>query len=92
MKYYKNNILREFVNLKNMTRISIYLIICNLLFFSKITLAKSVLDVISKNKDLTTFNSYLEKTGLDRVLEKNFLGTGQFLLQVTRLLRKHPSC
>ena len=70
MKHYKNNILRGFVNLKNMTRISIYLIICNLLFFSKITLSKSVLDVISNNKDLTTFNSYIEKTGLDRVLEK----------------------
>ena len=53
-----------------MIRKSIYLIICNLLFFSKITSAKSVLDVISNNKDLTTFNLYLEKTGLDRVLEK----------------------
>ena len=70
MKHHKNNILRGFVNLKNMSRICIYLIICNLLFFSKITLSKNVLDVISKNKDLTTFNSYLEKTGLDRVLEK----------------------
>ena len=53
-----------------MFRKSIYLIICNLLFFSKITSAKSVLDVISNNKDLTTFNLYIEKTGLDRVLEK----------------------
>ena len=70
MKHYKNNILRGFVNLKNITRISIFLITCNLLFFSKITLSKSVLDVISSNKDLTTFNSYIEKTGLDRVLEK----------------------
>ena len=70
MKHYKDNILKGFFNLKNMTRISIYLIICNLLFFSNITLSKSVLDVISKNKDLTTFNSYIEKTGLDRVLEK----------------------
>ena len=70
MKHHKNNILKGFVNLKNMTRISIYLIICTLPFFSNITLSKSVLDVISNNKDLTTFNSYLEKTGLDRVLEK----------------------
>ena len=53
-----------------MIRKTIYLIICNLLFFSKITSAKNVLDVISNNKDLTTFNLYLEKTGLDRVLEK----------------------
>ena len=53
-----------------MIRLSIYLIICNLLFCSKITLSKNVLDVISNNKDLSTFNSYLEKTGLDRVLEK----------------------
>ena len=70
MKHAKNNILKGLVNLKNMTRISTYLIICNLLFFSKITLSKSVLDVISSNKDLTTFNTYIEKTGLDRVLEK----------------------
>ena len=53
-----------------MFRISIYLIICNLLFFSKTTSSKNVLDVISNNQDLTTFNLYLEKTGLDRVLEK----------------------
>ena len=70
MKHAKNNILKGLVNLKNMTSISTYLIICNLLFFSDITLSKSVLDVISNNKDLTTFNSYIEKTGLDRVLEK----------------------
>ena len=33
-------------------------------------MAKNVLDVIASNEDLTTFNLYLEKTGLDRVLEK----------------------
>ena len=53
-----------------MIRIGLYLIICNLLFLSKTSSSKNVLDVISNNKDLTTFNSYLEKTGLDRVLEK----------------------
>ena len=47
-----------------------FLIIFNLLFFSKITSSKSVLDVISNNQDLTIFNSYLKETGLDRVLEK----------------------
>ena len=32
--------------------------------------SKSVLDVISENKDLSIFHSYLQKTGLDRVLAK----------------------
>ena len=40
MKDYKNNILKGFVSLKNMTRISIYLITCNLLFFSNILAQK----------------------------------------------------
>jgi uncharacterized surface protein with fasciclin (FAS1) repeats len=53
-----------------MVRISIYFIICNFLLFFDTSWSKNVLDVISNNKDLTTFNSYLEKTGLDRVLEK----------------------
>ena len=53
-----------------MIRISILFVICSLLFFSKNSLSQNVLDVISNNKDLTTFNLYLEKTGLDRVLEK----------------------
>ena len=70
MKYYKKNRPIIFNNLKNMTRISSCIIFFYLLFFSTITLSKNVLDVISNNKDLTTFNSYLEKTGLDRVLEK----------------------
>ena len=70
MKYYKKNRPIIFNNLKNMTMISSCIIFFYLLFFSTITLSKNVLDVISNNKDLTTFNSYLEKTGLDRVLEK----------------------
>ena len=53
-----------------MIKISAYLIIFNLLFLIKSASSKNVLDVISNNKDLTTFNSYLEKTGLDRILEK----------------------
>ena len=53
-----------------MIRVSILFVICSLLFFSKNSLSQNVLDVISNNKDLTTFNLYLEKTGLDRVLEK----------------------
>ena len=53
-----------------MIRISILFVICSLLFFSKNSLSQNVLDVIYNNKDLTTFNLYLEKTGLDRVLEK----------------------
>ena len=32
--------------------------------------SKSVLDVISENKDLSIFHSYLQKTGLDRILAK----------------------
>ena len=70
MKYYKKNRPIIFNNLKNMTRTSSCIIFFYLLFFSTITFSKNVLDVISNNKDLTTFNSYLEKTGLDRVLEK----------------------
>ena len=70
MKYYKNNISTIFNNFKNMTRISSCIIFFHLIFSSTITLSKNVLDVISNNKDLSTFNSYLEKTGLDRVLEK----------------------
>ncbi len=41
-----------------------------LLLFSSNSYSKSVLDVISENKDLSIFHSYLQKTGLDRVLAK----------------------
>ena len=60
-----------------MIRISILFVICSLLFF-KNSLSQNVLDVISNNKDLTTFNLYLEKTGLDRVLEKTSLELDNF--------------
>ena len=54
--------------------------------FSSNSYSKSVLDVISENKDLSIFHSYLQKTGLDRVLAKNSLGIGLFLHQVIKLL------
>ena len=46
-----------------------FLIVIVCVFSSKLS-AKTVLDVISENKDLTIFYSYLEKTDLKRVLEK----------------------
>ncbi len=59
------------------------------LFLADKSYSKSVLDVVSENKDLSIFYSYLQKTGLDRVLKKSFLGIGQFLRLVTRLLIAH---
>ena len=46
-----------------------FLIVFACVFSSKLS-AKTVLDVISENEDLTIFYSYLEKTDLKRVLEK----------------------
>ena len=57
-----------------------------LLLFSSNSYSKSVLDVISENKDLSIFHSYLQKTGLDRVLAKKLPGIGLFLHQVIKLL------
>lgn len=45
-------------------------LIINLLLFTSSLKAKTVLDVISENKDLTIFYSYLKDNGLDRVLKK----------------------
>ncbi len=44
--------------------------ICLTIFFTNKSYSKSVLDVVSENKDLSIFYSYLQKTGLDRVLKK----------------------
>ena len=44
--------------------------ICLTIFFTNKSYSKSVLDVVSENKDLSIFYSYLQKTGLDRVLNK----------------------
>ena len=44
--------------------------LCLTVFFTNKSYSKSVLDVVSENKDLSIFYSYLQKTGLDRVLKK----------------------
>ena len=44
--------------------------ICLTIFFTNKSYSKSVLDVVSENKELSIFYSYLQKTGLDRVLKK----------------------
>ena len=44
--------------------------LCLTIFFTNKSYSKSVLDVVSENKDLSIFHSYLQKTGLDRVLKK----------------------
>ena len=46
-----------------------FFIIGILVFFNPVQ-SKNVLDVISENKNLTVFDSYLKKTGLDKVLGK----------------------
>ena len=49
------------------------LIICiflNFSLFSVPVFSKNVIDIISENKNLTTFHSYLKETGLDKILEK----------------------
>ena len=49
------------------------LIICiflNFSLFSAPVFSKNVMDIISENKNLTTFHSYLKETGLDKILEK----------------------
>ncbi len=52
-----------------MVRYKYFFIIIFVLFSFKLS-AKTVLDVISENKDLTNFYSFLEQTGLKSVLEK----------------------
>ena len=44
--------------------------LCLTIIFTNKSYSKSVLDVVSENKDLSIFYSYLQKTGLDRVLKK----------------------
>ena len=52
-----------------MKKIKYYLSLSLICFSFEIS-ARSVLDVISENKNLTIFYSYLERTDLKRVLEK----------------------
>ena len=49
-----------------------YLIICFIFLFSSDLFSKedNVYNIISKNPDLSTFKDYLDKTGLDDVLQK----------------------
>ncbi len=54
-----------FSNYFYVTLISLFL--C---FFSGYTSAKTVIDVISENNDLSNFYSYLQKLGLDKLLKK----------------------
>ena len=48
---------------------------------------KSVYEVISNNDNLSEFHKYLKFTGLDSILKKNYLGDGQYLLQIILLLK-----
>ena len=52
-----------------MKKIKYYLALSLICFSFEIS-ARSVLDVISENKNLSIFYSYLERTDLKRVLEK----------------------
>ena len=49
-----------------------YLIVLFIFLFSSDLFSKedNVYDIISKNPDLSTFKDYLDKTGLDDVLQK----------------------
>ena len=49
---------------------------------------KNIYELISQDKNLSIFFNYLKNTGLDVVLNKSLHGTGQFLLQVMRLLKQ----
>ena len=48
----------------------IFCIFLNIVLFSFPVFSKNVIEVISENKNLTTFYSYLKETGLDKILEK----------------------
>ena len=48
----------------------IFCIFINIVLFSFPVFSKNVMEVISENKNLTTFYSYLKETGLDKILEK----------------------
>ena len=50
--------------------------------------ARSVLDVISENKKLVHFYSYLERTDLKRVLEKKLPWNWTILHQVIKLSKR----
>ena len=68
-----------------------YLIVLIIFLFSSDLFSKedNVYDIISKNPDLSTFKDYLDKTGLDDVLQKKFHIIGQFMLHLTMLLTIH---
>ena len=61
-----------------------YLLIFSFIFlFSSDLFSKevNVYDIISKNSNLSTFKDYLDKTGLDKVLQKKFHIIGQFMIK-----------
>ncbi len=45
-------------------------IFLNISFFSFPVFSKNVIDIISENENLSIFHSYLQETGLDKILEK----------------------
>ena len=54
-------------------------------------MSKNIIDVIKEDSELSIFYSNLKKTGLDEVLQKNYLGNGQFLHLLIRLLKLHQT-
>ena len=78
------------IKVKDMIKICICIIACNLFFSTKSAWSKNVLDVISNNKDLTTFNSYLEKTGLDRILKKKLPWNWTIFAPNNKAFKKAP--
>ena len=48
----------------------IIFVFLNISLLSFSVLSKNVIDIISENKKLSIFHSYLQETGLDKILEK----------------------
>ena len=73
------------------TNCNFFLFFLLLTSLSSQTMSKNIIDVIKEDSELSIFYSNLKKTGLDEVLQKNYLGNGQFLHLLIRLLKLHQT-
>lgn len=73
-----------------MSKLTTYIFL-NLFFFSSPAFSKNVMDIISENKSLTMFHSYLKETGLDKILEKKLPFNWTIFAPSNDAFKKAPS-
>ncbi len=74
-----------------MIKLLSYFFILNLLLSINPVKSKTVLDVISENKDLTIFHDHLKENGLDRVLKKKLPWNWTIFAPSNKAFKKAPS-